>query len=313
MRTRFQLVAATLAAGFLAAPGLAQSTGDAPPQRDRVRQDRPERPAGPRAEALSPERLAAAWEWQARTVASALTLDDAATASLTEHWKFVRTELQARVREMAEERRAAGGAAAERGARGERGERGARGGGAGQADRPGRGADAAGPAAELRAKAMEQLKTRLGGTLSGEQLEKAMKAFGVQTMAWDRSTDAVLQMKLDAAKQQQTLLALHTYLASQDRIRAMAEGGDRQAMREAMQEARSTLQVSLGETLTEEQARDLMGAMAPARGMQRPGQGQGEAAGRRETGQRQGAGGRGGRGGRGGAGGGGRGPGGNDA
>lgn len=299
MRTRFQLVAATLAAGFLAAPGLAQSTGDAPPQRDRVRQDRPERPAGPRAEALSPERLAAAWEWEARTVASALSLDDAATASLTEHWKLVRTELQARVREMAEERRAAGGAAAERGARGERGERGARGG------------DAAGPAAELRAKAMEQLKTRLGGTLSGEQLEKAMKAFGVQSMAWDRSTDAVLQMKLDAAKQQQTLLALHTYLASQDRVRAMAEGGDRQAMREAMQEARSTLQVSLAETLTEEQARELMGAMAPARVTQRPGQGQGEAAGRRETGPGQGAGGRGGRGGRGG--GGGRGPGGNDA
>lgn len=305
MRTRFQLVAATLAAGFLAAPGLAQSTGDAPPQRDRVRQDRPERAAGPRGEALSPERLAAAWEWQARTVASALSLDDAATASLTEHWKFVRTELQARVREMAEERRAAGGAA------GQRGERGERGGGAGQADRPGRGGDATGPAAELRTKAMEQLKTRLGGTLSGEQLEKAMKAFGVQTMAWDRSTDAVLQMKLDAAKQQQTLLALHTYLASQDRVRAMAEGGDRQAMREAMQKARTTLQVSLAETLTEEQARKVMGAMAPARGMQRPGQDQGEAAGRRETGQGQGAGGRGGRGGRGG--GGGRGPGGNDA
>ena len=46
MRTRFQLVAATLvaatlAAGFLAVPALAQSTGDAPPQRERVRQDRP--------------------------------------------------------------------------------------------------------------------------------------------------------------------------------------------------------------------------------------------------------------------------------
>jgi hypothetical protein len=295
MRTRFNLVAATLAAGFLAAPGLAQSTGDAPPQRDRVRQDRPERPAGPRAEALSPERLAAAWEWEARTVAAALKLDDAGASSVAEHWKAVRTELQARVREMAQERQAAGGAAGERG---ERGARGARGGG-----------DAAGPAAELRAKAMETLKTRLSGTLSGEQLDTAMKAFGVQTMAWDRSTDAVLQMKLEAGKRQQTLLALHTYLASQERIRAMAEGGDREAMRQAMQEARSTLQVSLAETLSEEQAGELMAAMGPARGVQRPGQGEGEAAGGRDAGERQGAGGRGGRGGRGG----GRGPGGDDA
>jgi hypothetical protein len=290
MRTRFQLVAATLAAGFLAAPALAQSTGDAPPQRDRVRQDRPERPARAQAEAMSPERLAAAWEWEARTVGAALKLDDEKIAAMAQHWKTVRTEMQARVREMAEERRAAGGDA------GQRGERGAR-------------SEGAGPAAELREKAMQDLKARLGGTLSGEQLDTAMKAFSVQSIAWDRSTDAVLQMKLDAAKQQQTMLALHTYLASQERIRAMAEGGDREAMREAMQEARSTLQVSLGETLTEEQSRQLMAAMGPARGMQRPGQGQDDAAGGQRAGERQGQGGRGGRGGRGG----GRGPGGDDA
>lgn len=263
MRPTFRLAAAALAAGFIVAPALAQDAGDRP-QRQRDRQARPEAPAP-----MSPERQAAVWELQALTVSTALKADAAVAKQIAESWKAVRTDLDKQVREMAEERRAAraeGGADDQ--ARGGRGRGAGAGGGEGAGDagarrRGGAGnAGNAGPAAEMREKAMASLKTKLATSLSGAQLDGAMKAFGIQTAMWDRTTDAIIGMKVDDAKQMNSMLAVHTYLADLDRIRAEArESNDRQGSREAMANSRATLELSLTEALSEDEMQKLMQSM----------------------------------------------------
>jgi hypothetical protein len=314
MRPNLRLAAVALTAGFIVAPAFAQNTGDRP-QRQRDRQQaRPEAPAP-----MTPERQAAVWQLEARTVASALKLDAELTKQVSESWKSVRTELDKQMRAMAEERRAGRGPGSEDDQVGRRGGRGARGGagaGAGDAGARRRGAPGdAGPAAQMREKAMAELKTKLGTVLSGEQLDGAMKAFGVPTVMWDRTTNAIIEMKLDEAKQTNAMLAVHTHLADLDRIRAEArDRDDRQGSREAMTESRATLELALTEALSEEEMQKLMQAMRMGQGQGRGARGNAGADGGPGVGRgggRGGAGGAGGpgagqgRGGRGGAGGGG--------
>jgi len=317
MRTSLHLAAVALAAGVIAAPALAQGTGDAPPPHEGARQARGGGPAD-----VSPERRQIVWTWEARTVAAALELDDAAGKTVAADWIAVREDLQKQLRDMAETRRAERPERgdrperAERGDRPERGERGERGGRGGRPERAERGggdetsqargrrgaAGDAGPAAEMREKAMASLRAKLAATLSGETLDGAMKAFDVPTIRWDRATDAIVRLELDPADRMKALRGAHGYLAGQGALRdAARDGEDRAATRQKMQSLRSSLQASLTEAgLSDSQMRTVMTAINPGRG----GQGAGDARGRGDRGNRGEAGGRPGRGAGGGAGGG---------
>lgn len=92
----------------------------------------------------------------------------------------------------------------------------------------------------------------LGSAIPADQSAKALASLGTFTRQWDTWVDALAGFKLEAAKQQDALNAIEDFVVAQSKARAGA-GGDREAIRTAMQESRDKLTASMKKVLSEEQ------------------------------------------------------------
>lgn len=252
-RLTYALIASA-AMGFAVAPTLAQQ--DSPPP-SRGEGAPPGPPAGgqPRGGGragmpqLSPEQLKAVYEAQAKHVGKANSLNEEQTGKLVTAYQSARESQTKAIEEMRaklqEQRRAAGEGGGEGG--GDAAGGGRRGGGAG----------AGGAMAEEMQKALadinkserEKLHKSLAEFLSAEQTEKVIAPLGAFDRQWDQQTAAVVDLKLDADKQDQALGITQAYAAAVLKAR---ENPDREALREATTEARRKMMDEMKAILDEE-------------------------------------------------------------
>jgi hypothetical protein len=121
---------------------------------------------------------------------------------------------------------------------------------------------------DLNKSEREKFKNALGSTVSAEQGAKVLTSLGTFNMQWDRWVDALAELKLEPAKQQQGLEAIEAYVIDTEKAR----GGDREAMREAMQSSREKLTDSMKKILNDEQFAKFEAGMRPGgRGQGGPG------------------------------------------
>lgn len=125
---------------------------------------------------------------------------------------------------------------------------------------------------DLNKSERDKFQKALGSSLSAEQTAKIMASLGTFNAQWDRYVDSLAELKLDAAKQQQGLDAIESYILASEKARS----GDRDAMRDAMQDAREKLNESMKKILSEEQFNKFESGMRPGgRGQGGPGGGDG--------------------------------------
>lgn len=148
-------------------------------------------------------------------------------------------------------------------------------------------------AAMMKAAEVERtdLEEALRGTLTAEQLEKAVNALGAFGRQTDRMIAAIQDMKLDDDQQQKALVMINEYSAD---ISAMRENAstrdDWQGLRAAMQEAKSKLDTNIATVLSESQLATWNQETAwrgRGRGPGRDGGGQGRAERGRDSGESQ--------------------------
>jgi hypothetical protein len=121
---------------------------------------------------------------------------------------------------------------------------------------------------DLNKSEREKFQKALGSSISAEQGAKVMASLGSFNPQWDRWVDALAELKLDAGKQQQGLEAIEAYIIASEKAR----GGDREAMRDAMQDAREKLNDSMKKILNDEQFAKFESGMRPGgRGQGGPG------------------------------------------
>lgn len=233
------LMLGTMAGGVMAQeeqprrrPQRDQQPGERP-ARDGDRQpgDRPAREGqpgerGPRGQ-LSPEKLKAAWELQAKSVGARLGLDDAKTAALVKAYQAGReSHNAARQKLMSEMRDAAG----EDGGR--------------------EGMEAMREKMEtMNASEKAKLEKSVSAAIGADHTGKAMASLGTFNMQWDRMTDTVAGFGLDAAKQKEAMGAIETFVIATGK----AQGLDREEGMSIRQEARKALSDAMKKTLSEEQ------------------------------------------------------------
>lgn len=254
-----------LAVAFAAAvvPSLPLLAQDAPSQ---PQEERPgARPGGPRGPGgpgmgmggfggpqLSAEASKAAWEAEAKGVASSLGLDAEKTAAVVSAYTAAREShnraLEAMRKKMMDE-----------------------------GDEPDRERFA-----EMR-EAMDKmnrtergkLERALTDAIDTEPAKKAMESLGTFSRLWDGMVDAVLGFKLEEAKQAEALKAIQNYVAATGKARAAGPDADRDAMRLALMEARDTLTSALKPILSEEQMAKIEPMMGRGGGGGRGGRGGG--------------------------------------
>jgi hypothetical protein len=122
----------------------------------------------------------------------------------------------------------------------------------GPGGRGGLGAEGLKAMEEMNAREREKLQKALSATLSTDQTTKAIASLGTFNRQWDVMADAIAGFGLDSAKQQEALNAVEDFVIAQGKIRPGA-GGDREAMRSAMQESRQKLNDAMKKLLSEEQ------------------------------------------------------------
>jgi hypothetical protein len=191
---------------------------------------------------LSPEKAKAAWEFQGKGVASSLGLTDEQTAALVKAYTAARTshgEASEKLRkEMQDKMREGGG----------------RDGFAEMQEKM----DA------LNKSEREKLqKALLAGGLTSGQTERALTTLGSFSRQWDGMADAVIGFNLEAGKLTPARKAMEEFVATTAKAR---ESGDREAMRDAMQEARKKLSDTMKGLLTEEQFGKFEASMGGMRG-----------------------------------------------
>lgn len=96
----------------------------------------------------------------------------------------------------------------------------------------------------------EKLRSALGAHLTPEQTTRAMGVLGTFNRQWDALTDAVLEMRLDAAKQGAAMTALQEYVSS---LSGMRGEENKDAPRISLHESRAKLQEAMKAVLTQEQ------------------------------------------------------------
>lgn len=249
MRT-LKIMVSCLMIGALAAPVLAQNDAPPPP-----RQGRPGGPGGPGGgpgggmrQALSPEKAKAAWELEAKSVAAALGVSGDKAAALSKAYVEARTSQGAAAEKLRDEMR----------------EQGREGGAPDGSMRE--------KVEKLNADERAKLEKALGGTLSAEQTKTAMETLGTFNRGWDHMASVIAGFNLDAKKQGDALNAVYQFVSTQGKNRAAGPGGDRQAMRTAMQEAREKMNTSLKGILSEDQYKQFEETTGPGQRGGAPGQ-----------------------------------------
>ncbi len=242
MRT-WKMLACSLAIGCTGLTALAQ---DGKPKGAGADQPPPPRAEGAgqrgqgggRGMQLSPEASKAAWEMQAKGVATRLGLNEAQTKSLVTAYSAARESHTAASDKMRQEMMQK--AMENQGGDGQRG---------------GMGREAMKAMQDLQKSESDKFKAALGSTLSAEQTDKVMASLGTFNRQWDTFVDRVAALKLDAAKQSEALNAVEDFMSEQAKARAGmgGENFDRDAMQKAVSDAREKFQAAMKKTLTPEQ------------------------------------------------------------
>ncbi|MBL8999525.1 MAG: hypothetical protein JNK25_00135 [Phycisphaerae bacterium] len=194
------------------------------------------------AQPLTPEKSRAAWELQARSVASSLGFDAEQTKATIEAYLAARTshtEASDKMRKELMDK------ARDEGAQGAF-------------------AEIQQKTEELMKSEREKLEKSLSSKLSADQVQKAISPLGSFNRQWDTMTDALAGFGLDAAKMKDAQSAVQTYIVAVDKARA---GGDREALRTATQEARKTLTDTMKGILSEDQMAKFQATLGGGRGM----------------------------------------------
>jgi hypothetical protein len=208
---------------------------------------------------LSVEKAKAAWNVEATGVANRLGLNADQTKSLVKAYDDARTSHRAAsdklMKEQAEKMKDAG--------------------------------DDRREAMQAMRKAMEDMnKTErekftkaVTGAISGEKGTQAATALGAFNPTWDRMVDTLSGFKLEAAKQQDALNAIETFVGAQSKAMQGGPDQDPQDRREAMQAAREKLNASLKKDLSEDQLKKFEESMPAGRMGQGGGRGRGQGGG----------------------------------
>ncbi len=234
---------ATLAIGAVATTALAQAQPAQPPAPGQPA-ERPARPAPGRMPQLSAEKLHAAWELQATGVAKRLGVEDAKVKDVAKAYAEARTNQEAameKARKDMESKRDAGGAQPGPGG--------------------GRGAEALKAFDDVNNAERAKLQKALAAFMIEEKAAKAATSLGTFNRQWDNFADTIAGFKLEPAKQQDALNAIEDYVVAQSKLRGQVQGGDREAMRNSIQEARKNLSDSLKKVLTEDQLKQFEASM----------------------------------------------------
>lgn len=206
--------------------------------------------ARPRANAnLSPEKAKAAWELQAAGVAKHLGLDAEKSKTLTKAYVEARESHVAasdKLRQEAMEKMRDN-----------------------TGDPQNRGADMMKALEDLNTSERAKFEKAVAGVLTPDQSTKALASLGTFNRQWDTMTDNLASFKLEPAKQQEAFQAVEQYVVAASAART----GDREAMRTAMQDARTKLLDSLKTVLSEEQFAKFEATIAPGGRMGGPGGG----------------------------------------
>jgi hypothetical protein len=249
MKMAAKVLFLSLSLGGLTTATFAQA-GDKKPERPRDRQPDGEvqrRERGPAGEGrgmgqLSKEKLEAAWNAQATAAAKRLSLSSEQTAAVAKAYVETRETVRAK---MEEARKNASEDNADSGRKSVR--------------------EAEAAAKEKFAKALTDAK------VSSENTTKLTASLGSGLLTgpmWDRMTDTVLGMKLEAAKQQTAQNALEDFVVAN--TQAMGAGRDNpEGARESRQKAREDLTTALKGVLTAEQLKTFEESMPRGAGMRR--------------------------------------------
>ncbi len=176
---------------------------------------------------LAPEKAKAAWEAQAKHVASGLGLDAPKTAALSKAYAEARTSHT----EAGEKLRTEAMKTVQDGAR----------------------PDVAAMQKkldELNASEREKLQKAIAATVTAEQATKAMATLGTFSRQWDVMTDAMIGFKLETAKEAGAYKAMDDFVIASEKLRT---SDDREARRTGMTEARKKLGEAMKAVLSEEQ------------------------------------------------------------
>lgn len=194
-------------------------------------------PGGPGA-GLSAEKAKAAWEMEAKTVAGNLSLSDDQTKALVKAYADARTSNDAEFSKMREKMRDGGG-----------------------------GGDMRQALEDLTKSERSKFEKALkDAKLSDEHVTKAMASLGTFNRQWDTWVDTVAGFKLEAAKQTDAFKAIEEYVVALGKVRGQGAGGDREAMRTAMQDARKKLTDKMKTLVSEEQLKQFEATLGAGRG-----------------------------------------------
>lgn len=189
---------------------------------------------------LAPEKAKAAWELQATGVAKRLGLDAEKTTAVVKAYTSARESQGAgfdKLRQEAMDRARDGGG-----------------------DPQNRGADMMQAMDELNTAERAKLEKALQATLTPEQTTKALASLGTFNRQWDTIVDNLASLGLEPAKQQAALEAVEQYMIDTAAARG---GGDREAMRAAVQEARAKVLAALKPVLSDDQYAKFEATLAP--------------------------------------------------
>lgn len=266
-----RMLSSTLAVGAMCVPVLAQDApprrgGDgAPPSRERPVRDPnapreqppprdpnapreqppprdPNAPRGPAAGSprapLSPEQAKAVWELQAKQTAKTIGLNEDQTKHTVTVYVEARESYAKAMEELNRQIRDRG-----RGA-GDAGER-------DPDQRPGAGGgEMRRPMAELHKTERAKLEAALAKSLAPDHVTQSLVTLGTFNPVWDFMVNALQDFKLEPAKNDAAMSAVHTYIAALGK--AMASE-DREATRAANQEGAKQLRETMKGILDEEQ------------------------------------------------------------
>lgn len=240
---------ATIAFATLALPATAQD-------------DRPERPNRgergqrfQRVERLDPEQARAAWELQAATVAREIGAADDVSKQIVATYVAARADMAQAVAEAIADRRDRRRSEIE----GDRGDDGgdARG-------RRGRGGDRArGLALGIDREMVEAHRAKLRTALASHvtdtaKLDRAMASLGAFNRSWDNMAHALNELSLETTAAHAAHSAVERYVVALTRVR---ESDDRESRRDAMRDARETLEDELEHVLDESQMESFRDAL----------------------------------------------------
>lgn len=283
------VVLTSLALMLVALPAYGQGEEKRPtppedrPQRPRRPQQRPPRPVR-----LEPEEALAAWQLQARTVARDIELSEELTDQLVDVYIEAREHLAKATREARQQRRDRS-RDRDRARDRDRDQDRDRGRGEGEVgddrdrprpgqDRPGgrrggRGGDRPGFGSmnrELVAAERQRFQKTISAFLTEEQVESVLAAIGSLSPQMDLAAHAIVGFELGPEKTHQALHEVQQYAAAL--LAARRDHDDRQARREAIEDAREKLRDALAGVLDEQQMTRLQRALGRG-GMGRGGRG----------------------------------------